>query len=124
DDAGRPNDAAHPEGRPAILLGDLVDRGPDTPGVLRLAMAMAAAGHAIVVPGNHENKLLRAMRGRNVQITHGLAESLEQLAAEPAEFRAAVDAFIDGLVSHYVLDEGRLVVSHAGLKESYHGRAS
>ena len=124
DDEGRPIDAVHPDGRTLILLGDLVDRGPDTAGVLRLAMGMAAAGHAIVVPGNHENKLLRAMRGRNVQITHGLAESLEQLAAEPEEFRSAVDQFIDGLVSHYVLDEGRLVVSHAGLKESYHGRAS
>jgi polynucleotide kinase-phosphatase len=124
DDQGRPIDAAHPEGRTVILLGDLVDRGPDTAGVLRLAMGMAAAGHAIVVPGNHENKLLRAMRGRNVQITHGLAESLEQLAAETPEFRAAVEEFIDGLVSHYVLDDGRLVVSHAGLKESYHGRAS
>jgi protein phosphatase len=124
DEAGRPIDAAHPDNRTLILLGDLVDRGPDTAGVLRLAMGMAAAGHALVVPGNHENKLLRAMRGRNVQITHGLAESLEQLAAEPAEFRAAVEQFIDGLVSHYVLDQGRLVVSHAGLKESYHGRAS
>ena len=124
DEKGRPVDAVHPDGRTAILLGDLVDRGPDTAGVLRLAMGMAAAGHALVVPGNHENKLLRAMRGRNVQITHGLAESLEQLAAEPEEFRAAVDQFIDGLVSHYVLDDGRLVVSHAGLKESYHGRAS
>jgi len=124
DEAGRPIDAAHPEGRTAILLGDLVDRGPDTPGVLRLAMGMAASGNAIVVPGNHENKLLRALRGRNVQITHGLAESLEQIAAEPPEFRAAVEEFVDGLVSHYVLDEGRLVVSHAGLKESYHGRAS
>jgi protein phosphatase len=124
DDQGRPIDAAHPEGRTIILLGDLVDRGPDTAGVLRLAMGMVAAGHALVVPGNHENKLLRAMRGRNVQVTHGLAESLEQLAAEPEEFRSAVEEFIDGLVSHYVLDEGRLVVSHAGLKESYQGRAS
>jgi protein phosphatase len=124
DEAGRPIDAEHPDDRTAILLGDLVDRGPDTPGVLRLAMGMAAAGHAIVVPGNHENKLLRALRGRNVQVTHGLAQSLEQLSAEPPEFRAAVEQFVDGLVSHYVLDEGRLVVSHAGLKESYHGRAS
>ncbi|MBB5807627.1 hypothetical protein F4560_007395 [Saccharothrix ecbatanensis] len=29
------------------FLGDLVDRGPDTPGVLRLAMAMVAAGNAV-----------------------------------------------------------------------------
>ena len=115
---------AHHDGRRAIFVGDLVDRGPDTPGVLRLVMGMVAAGDAFCVPGNHENKLVRALRGRNVQITHGLAESLAQLAAEPDEFRAAAERFMDGLISHYVLDGGRLVVSHAGLTERYQGRAS
>jgi protein phosphatase len=105
-------------------VGDLVDRGPDTPGVLRLAMGMVKAGDAFAVPGNHENKLLRALRGRNVQITHGLAESLAQLDAEPADFKAEVESFIDGLVSHYVMDDGKLVVAHAGISERYQGRAS
>jgi len=123
DDAGRAVGAHHHERR-AVFVGDLVDRGPDTPGVLRLAMGMESAGDAIVVPGNHESKLLRAMRGRKVQVSHGLAESLDQLAAEPADFRTSVEGFLDGLVSHYVLDDGRLVVSHAGLLERYHGRAS
>ena len=31
---------------------------------------------------------------------------------------------MDGLISHFVLDDGRLVVAHAGLKEAYHGRSS
>jgi protein phosphatase len=123
DDAGRAVNANHPDRR-AIFVGDLVDRGPDTPGVLRLVMGMVDAGTAFCVPGNHENKLLRAMRGRNVQVTHGLAESLDQLAQETDEFRARVETFMDGLISHYVLDGGRLVVSHAGLIERYHGRAS
>ncbi len=87
-------------------------------------MGMADAGHALVVPGNHENKLVRALAGRNVQISHGLAETLSQLAAEPEEFRKQVEAFCRGLVSHLVLDAGRLVVAHAGLKQAYHGRAS
>ncbi len=117
-------DGAHHHGRRAIFVGDLVDRGPDTPGVLRLVMGMVAAGDAFCVPGNHENKLLRALRGRNVQVTHGLAESLAQLAAETGQFRAAAERFMDGLISHYVLDGGRLVVSHAGLTERYQGRAS
>ncbi|WP_375502028.1 polynucleotide kinase-phosphatase [uncultured Jatrophihabitans sp.] len=120
---GRAIDAHHPDRR-AVFVGDLVDRGPDTPGVLRLVMGMVAAGAAFCVPGNHENKLLRAMRGRNVQVTHGLAESLAQLAAETAEFRNDVETFLDGLISHYVFDDGELVVSHAGLVERYHGRAS
>lgn len=123
DDAGRAT-GAHHEGRRAVFVGDLVDRGPDTPGVLRLVMGMVAAGHAFCVSGNHENKLLRALNGRKVQLTHGLAESRAQLATEPAEFRTAVRAFLDSLISHYLLDEGRLVVAHAGLIERYHGRAS
>ncbi|MFC5266626.1 polynucleotide kinase-phosphatase [Kribbella qitaiheensis] len=120
---GRAVDAVHPSRR-AVFVGDLVDRGPDTPGVLRLVMGMVAAGHAYCVPGNHEDKLLKALRGKNVKVSHGLEESLAQLAAEPEEFRAEVMTFIDGLVSHYVFDEGRLVVSHAGLVERMHGRAS
>jgi protein phosphatase len=117
-------DGRHPEGRTAVFVGDLVDRGPDTPGVLRLVMGMVAAGTVLCVPGNHENKLVRAIKGRKVTVSHGLAESLAQLEAEPAEFRTEALAFMDGLVSHLVLDGGRLVVAHAGLKESYQGRAS
>ncbi|MFE1381996.1 polynucleotide kinase-phosphatase [Streptomyces sp. NPDC058740] len=117
-------DGHHPEGRTAVFVGDMVDRGPDSPGVLRRVMGMVAAGDALCVPGNHENKLGRWLRGRKVQETHGLAETIAQLEREPEGFRAEVSAFIDGLVSHYVLDEGRLVVCHAGLPEKYHGRTS
>ena len=117
-------DGRHPEGRTAVFVGDLVDRGPDSPGVLRRVMGMVAAGDALCVPGNHENKLGRWLKGRKVQETHGLAETIEQLGRESEEFRAEVGAFIDGLVSHYLLDEGRLVVCHAGLPEKYHGRTS
>jgi protein phosphatase len=113
-----------PPGRRAVFVGDYVDRGPDTPGVLRLVMGMAAAGTALCLPGNHDNKLVRKLKGRDVRITHGLAETLAQLDAEPPEFREQVRDFLDGLVSHAVLDDGRLVVAHAGMKERYQGRAS
>jgi protein phosphatase len=113
-----------PAGRKAVFLGDLVDRGPDTPGVLRLVMSMVEAGTALCVPGNHDLKLMRKLMGRAVQITHGLAESLEQLAHETPEFCERVAAFLDDLVSHYVLDDGRLVVAHAGMKEALQGRGS
>ncbi|MEU7719501.1 polynucleotide kinase-phosphatase [Streptomyces tibetensis] len=117
-------DGVHPEGRTAVFVGDLVDRGPDSPGVLRRVMAMVKSGNALCVPGNHENKYGRYLRGRNVQHTHGLAETIEQMAGESEEFVAEVREFLDGLVSHYVLDGGRLVVCHAGLPEKYHGRTS
>ncbi|MGW3661607.1 polynucleotide kinase-phosphatase [Streptomyces sp. NPDC005141] len=117
-------DGAHPEGRTAVFVGDLVDRGPDSPGVLRRVMSMVGSGNALCVPGNHENKLGRYLKGRKVQHSHGLAETIEQLDRESDEFRATVREFVDGLVSHYVLDGGRLVVCHAGLPEKYHGRTS
>ncbi|NJP53632.1 polynucleotide kinase-phosphatase [Streptomyces sp. SBST2-5] len=117
-------DGVHPEGRTAVFVGDLVDRGPDSPGVLRRVMGMVKSGNALCVPGNHENKFGRYLRGRNVQLTHGLAETVEQMEGESEEFKQEVREFIDGLVSHYVLDGGRLVVCHAGLPEKYHGRTS
>lgn len=124
DTSGAPIDAAHPAGRTVIFLGDLVDRGPDSVGVLRLAMGMTAAGHAKAVPGNHENKLVRALRGRKVTVSHGLETTLRELEGQPASFRGEVRDWCDGLIAHLVLDDGRLVVAHAGLKEAYHGRAS
>ncbi|MFE0488792.1 polynucleotide kinase-phosphatase [Streptomyces griseoaurantiacus] len=117
-------DGVHPEGRTAVFVGDLVDRGPDSPGVLRRVMSMVKSGNALCVPGNHENKFGRHLRGRQVQHTHGLAETIAQMADESEEFVREVREFVDGLVSHYVLDGGRLVVCHAGLPEKYHGRTS
>ncbi|WP_318200804.1 polynucleotide kinase-phosphatase [Streptomyces sp. SCL15-4] len=117
-------DGVHPEGRTAVFVGDLVDRGPDSPGVLRRVMSMVNSGTALCVPGNHENKYGRHLKGRRVQPTHGLAETIAQMEGESEEFKAEVRRFLDGLVSHYVLDGGRLVVCHAGLPEKYHGRTS
>ncbi|MGN6105313.1 MAG: polynucleotide kinase-phosphatase [Kofleriaceae bacterium] len=116
--------ATPPPGRKAIFVGDLVDRGPRSPEVLALVMNMVEAGAALCVPGNHEAKLLRKLHGGQVQVSHGLAETLDQLARAPAELSTRAMAFLDRLVSHYVLDDGRLVVAHAGMKEAFQGRAS
>ena len=107
-----------------LFLGDLVDRGPASDRVLETAMDMVDAGSALCILGNHENKLGRALAGRDVTVSHGLAETLEQLDARTTEFRDRVASFIDGLVSHYILDGGELVVAHAGLPERYQGRSS
>ncbi len=113
-----------PQGRKAVFVGDFVDRGPKVAEVLRLVMRMQKTGAAICVPGNHDVKLVRALRGRNVKPTHGLAESLAQLETESTEFKTQVAEFLDSLVSHYVLDHGNLVVAHAGMKAELQGRAS
>ena len=113
-----------PEGRKAVFLGDLVDRGPKIPAVLRLVMSMVKSGSALCVPGNHDMKLVRKLRGKNVQITHGLADSLEQIDREPPEFKEQAAAFLDDLISHYLLDDGKLVVAHAGMRQEMQGRGS
>lgn len=114
----------HPEGRKAVFLGDIVDRGPKIPDVLRLIMGMVESGNAFCAPGNHDMKLMRKLKGRDVQVTHGLGDSIAQLDGESAEFRETVCEFLDGLVSHYVLDDGKLVVAHAGMREEMQGRGS
>ena len=113
-----------PGNRKAIFLGDLVDRGPKIPYVLRLVLAMVEAGTALCVPGNHDMKLLQKLRGKDVKMAHGLADSVAQLEGESPEFKSKVAEFLDGLISHYVLDDGKLVVAHAGMKEEMQGRGS
>ena len=115
---------SHPLGRKAVFVGDLVDRGPKTPDVLKLVMGSIKSGTAYCVAGNHDVKLARKLNGRDVKMTHGLAESVAQLECETAEFRSQVYDFLDRLVSHYVFDGGQLVVAHAGLREEMHGRGS
>jgi protein phosphatase len=116
-----------PEGRKAIFVGDLVDRGPKIPESVRLVKEMVDAGYAFCVPGNHDVKFMRAIWGKNVQITHGLDESLRQFKEYDQGYhgfsRIAAD-FINKMISHYVLDDGKLVVAHAGMKEEMQGRGS
>ena len=115
---------AHPEGRKAVFLGDLVDRGPAVLETLRIARNMVHTGAAFCIAGNHDVKLARWLHGKQVQVKHGLACSIAELEPLTAQERAQAAGFLDGLISHYVLDSGRLVVAHAGLREEMHGRTS
>ncbi len=118
----------HPAGRKAVFLGDLVDRGPRVLDTLSIVRNMVVEGSALCVPGNHDAKLLKKLQGRDVKVTHGLAETLAEIDALPDDVRPAftssLTAFLDGLVSHFVLDGGKLVVAHAGMKAEKQGRAS
>ena len=119
---------AHPEGRKAAFVGDLVDRGPGVIRTLSIVRNMVQTGSAICVPGNHDAKLLRKLRGNDVRINHGLAETLAEIDALPeverVPFTQSLSNFLDGLVSHYLLDDGKVVVAHAGMKEEMQGRGS
>ncbi|MGB3300727.1 MAG: polynucleotide kinase-phosphatase [Phormidesmis sp.] len=119
---------AHPEGRQALFLGDLVDRGPRILDTVKLVHNMMEAGSALCIVGNHENKLLRKLNGKNVKLNHGLEQTMAEIEAIPSDSRDAatkeLQAFFNSLLSHYVIDDGALVVAHAGLREELQGRGS
>lgn len=119
---------SHPQGRMAVFLGDMVDRGPRINDTLKLVYNMVNAGHALCVPGNHDMKLMRKLKGKDVEVSFGLAETLAQIEQLPESvrgpFRKQTADFLDGLISHYVLDDKKLVVAHAGLKAEMQGRGS
>ena len=120
---------AHPEGRKAIFLGDLVDRGPRILDTVRLVRNMVVHGSALCVPGNHDMKLVQEAPGQE-RPDHARAGRHagrdRRPAGRDAGDRSATELadFLDGLVSHYVLDDGKLVVAHAGMKEEMQGRGS
>ena len=115
---------SHPEGRKVAFLGDFCDRGNENVNVLKIAMSMVKSGNALAVAGNHDAKLVKYLKGKSVQLTHGLDKTVQELNAESEDFRKEVCEFLDSLISHYVLDDGKLVIAHAGLKQEYIGRGS
>ncbi len=115
--------ARHPQGRRAVFVGDLTDRGPRNVAVLELVMNMVDDGTAFMVSGNHDDKLRRWMERGRANVAHGLQLTIDELTAAPEAFRERVRAFLESLPTHLVLDGGELVVAHAGLEEAMHGRA-
>ncbi len=118
----------HPDRRVPVFVGDLADRGPASIPVLALVERMAARGAALLVQGNHDNKLLRWLLGRKVQVRHGLATTLAELDTLPPEQREALKPRLISLLqnapAYLILDEGRLVVTHAGIRDAMIGQWS
>jgi protein phosphatase len=110
-----------PNHRRLIFVGDLVDRGPDSPAVLKLVMRAVKKKVALCVIGNHDDKLMRKLAGRNVHVNHGLDVTMEQLKDEPKEFLEHVRSFFENIPYYLWIDQKKLLVVHAGLAEKYHG---
>lgn len=120
-DVGGKNVVA-PQGRRAIFVGDLVDRGPGSMPVLRLVMDMVEAGQALSVMGNHDDRFRRWLKGNKVGMTHGLEGTIAEFEHEPATARAKLLNFLNALPLYLWLDKGNLVVAHAGIKEDMLGK--
>jgi protein phosphatase len=118
----------HSGGRKAVFVGDLADRGPRVLASIRAVRNMVVSGNAFLVPGNHDIKFARWLRGETVTSAHRLNRSITDFQELPqaiqAPTAAAVAAFLDSPASHYLFDGGKLVVAHAGLGEDLQGRCS
>jgi len=115
---------SHPQNRAVVFVGDLVDRGPKIKEVLLLVMNILQHGKGYSVLGNHEDKLLRYLKGNPVTISPGLQTTIDQISSTSLEFKESLKAMLENLPTHIVFDNNKLVVAHAGLKEKYHGISS
>ncbi|QDH17670.1 metallophosphoesterase [Swingsia samuiensis] len=63
-----------------IQLGDLIDHGPNSAGVLELMLDLLEYKRGLFILGNHDRKLGRALEGRRLRKDPPLEETLSQLA--------------------------------------------
>lgn len=116
----------NPLGRKLVFVGDLMDRGPNSIKVIQLVTRLVSEELALYVPGNHCDKLNRLFLGRDVQVTHGLETTVDELGKLSSETKQQVKKDFINLVEnaplYLVLDEGQLIVSHAGIRQDLIGQ--
>lgn len=117
----------HPDGRHLAFVGDLTDRGPESIKTAKLVWDLVVnKKSAFYVPGNHCNKLYRYLLGNKVQTTHGLETTVsEYMSMNPEmknDFRERFLRLYESAPLYHVLDQGRLVIAHAGIREDYIGK--
>ena len=112
----------HPDKRMAVFTGDVVDRGEQSLEVLRLIMQMESDGTALMVMGNHDERLLRYLEGNSVEVAHGLETTAKEMEATDEKTREAIAAFLQKQPAYLWLDGGSLVVVHAGIKRAFLGK--
>lgn len=106
------------------LLGDYVDRGPDSKGVLDLIIQLTQSKHKIhCLLGNHEVMMLQAVHNPDTKEARhwkrfiGGAETLRSFGAtKPHEVDESYIHFIEGM--SYYFEVGPYILTHAGLNFS------
>jgi protein phosphatase len=98
-----------------VLLGDLIDRGPDSAGSLRLALDLIESGRARLVRSNHDDKLWRALIGRPVKIGVTLSETLRQIESQTdaSELKARFVTIFES--APFLIRIGRYVLGHGAI---------
>lgn len=117
----------HPD-RILGFVGDLTDRGPHSLKVIETVWRLWKTQKAWYVPGNHCNKLYRYFLGRNVKIAHGLETTVAELNNLSAQalnhYQKMFMELYENAPLYQVLDNGKLVIAHAGIKEEMIGKTN
>jgi serine/threonine protein phosphatase 1 len=125
----------HPDRRCiTVLIGDYVDRGPDSNGVIELLVARKSVRETICLMGNHEMMLLRFLEdpetwdfwarsgGTATLLSYGIRPPPRPNAEERAELAQAFASalpeehreFLSNLPFHY--RNGDILFVHAGIR--------
>ncbi|HLU21137.1 MAG TPA: bis(5'-nucleosyl)-tetraphosphatase PrpE [Bacillaceae bacterium] len=116
----------HPDGRKLAFVGDITDRGPHSLKMIEIVWKLWKKQDAFYVPGNHCNKLYRYFLGRKVQITHGLETTVAELKAlsfkKDNHVKKMFMELYESSPLYHILDDGKLVIAHAGIREDYIGK--
>ncbi|WP_394235386.1 bis(5'-nucleosyl)-tetraphosphatase PrpE [Niallia oryzisoli] len=116
----------HPQNRKLAFVGDLTDRGPESIRVINTVFSLIQKDLAYYVPGNHCNKLYRYFLGNKVQITHGLETTVAEYEIlerkEQQKVRRAFMQLYENAPLYNVLDNGKLIIAHAGISEELIGK--
>jgi diadenosine tetraphosphatase ApaH/serine/threonine PP2A family protein phosphatase len=111
-----------------IFVGDIVDRGDKIVQSLSLVHRLCRRGHALAVVGNHDDRFLRWLSGRKVQIRHGLEQTVDEFRAlkkrEQREWGKELIDFFSALPWALRIDEGRAIVAHAAWHAELHDEPS
>lgn len=116
----------HPDAHTPIFIGDITDRGPHSIQMIHLVWTLTIQRKkGLYIPGNHCNKLYRYFLGNKVKAVHGLETTIAELDALSKPDRKKVrDRFVQLYESaplYLVLDQGKLVLAHAGIKKELIG---
>ncbi|OJV99808.1 MAG: hypothetical protein BGO39_12445 [Chloroflexi bacterium 54-19] len=116
---------SHPAGRRVVFLGDLVNRGPASIEVVRLAARMVENGTALSVRGNHCQYVygfFKKYQGNEYTRARPWLEGLSP--ADFTEFSELYLKLMEPTPPYLILDGGRLVAAHAGIEAEMPGNQS
>lgn len=117
----------HPGSRVLGFVGDLTDRGPESIKMIEIVWQLVIKEKlAFYTPGNHCNKLYRFFLGNKVKIAHGLETTVAEYESlykqEQQTVRTKFIELYEKAPLYLVLDNEKLVIAHAGMKQEFIGK--